>query len=135
MKFKGTEDRKKRILNNRRAALENDVSWPILQLMNFLFRITELSTTYPSHNFSDMELGQNVVSLNYLAWTLKVAQLQTKLEDEKAVRQDLERALGGPDAVSPSQSAGSNLAPQVSQQKPLYSHIISDLFFKNLIIF
>ena len=53
MKFKGTEDRKKRILNNRRAALENDVSWLILQLINFLFRITELSTTYPSH-FSDI---------------------------------------------------------------------------------
>lgn len=68
MKFKGTEDRKKRILNNRRAALENDV-----------------------------------------------AQLQTKLEDEKAVRQDLERALGGPDAVSPSHTAVSNLAPQTQK--------------------
>ncbi|KAG0605815.1 hypothetical protein M758_9G089700 [Ceratodon purpureus] len=68
MKFKGTEDRKKRILNNRRAALENDV-----------------------------------------------AQLQTKLEDEKAVRQDLERALGGTDGVSPSQGALSNLAPQTQK--------------------
>ena len=82
-----------------------------------------------------MEHGQNVVTLNYLAWTLKVAQLQTKLEDEKAVRQDLERALGGPDAVSPSHTAVSNLAPQVSQQKSLFSyHLRSILFLLFLLI-
>lgn len=68
MKFKGTEDRKKRILNNRRVALENDV-----------------------------------------------AQLQTQLEDEKALRQGLERALGGADTVSPPQVALTNLAPQTQK--------------------
>lgn len=68
MKFKGQEDRKKRILNNRRAALENDV-----------------------------------------------AQLQTQLEDEKALRQGLERALGGADTFSPPPVALPNLTPQTQK--------------------
>lgn len=51
-------------------------------------------------------------------WTLKVAQLQTQLEDEKALRQGLERALGGADTVSPPQVALTNLAPQVRSQQP-----------------
>lgn len=61
MKFKGTEDRKKRILNNRRAALENDVSWLIIQLIISsrleARSITELSSCY-SH-FSDMKSEHN----------------------------------------------------------------------------
>nr|XP_024400877.1 uncharacterized protein LOC112294543 isoform X2 [Physcomitrium patens] len=68
MKFKGTEDRKKRVLNTRRTALENDV-----------------------------------------------AKLQTKLEDEKAVRQGLERALGGVEGISPPQISLPNLDPQTQK--------------------
>ncbi|XP_024370389.1 uncharacterized protein [Physcomitrium patens] len=68
MRFMGTEDRKKRILNNRRALLENDV-----------------------------------------------AQLQTQLEDEKAVRQGLERALVGVEGAPSAQVLLSNLDPQTQK--------------------
>lgn len=44
MKFKGPEDRKKRILNDRRVALENDVSQSIIQLiLSSLVQVIPLS--------------------------------------------------------------------------------------------
>lgn len=59
MKFKGTEDRKKRILNNRRAALENDVSWLIFQLILSSGLEAKLITELRTHHsrFSDMNVG------------------------------------------------------------------------------
>lgn len=52
--------------------------------------------------------------LDDLALKSKVAQLQTQLEDEKAVRQGLERALVGVEGAPSAQVLLSNLDPQVS---------------------